>query len=99
MKITKKILKKIIQEEKEKLSFNDYSRDFGSNIVRQQKLQEQKEAYPSGYYGSDSSVGVAESRLEDALYEMMGALMGDMGMTEDEAAQIILNQVKDTLGF
>ena len=47
MKITKKILKKIIQEEKEKLSFNDYSRDFGSNIVRQQKLQEQKEKLQS----------------------------------------------------
>ena len=98
MKITKSQLKRIIREEYRNLgeSNHDVRASFRG---AEPSPQEAIDAYKSGYHGDDSKVGVAESRLEDAVYAMLGALVDNLGMDNSEAAQLVIKSVEETLGL
>ena len=85
MKITKRLLKRIIKEERSKLI----------RETRDQADQHLK-AYQDGYHGG-AHVGVEEN-LEDAAYAMIDMLIELNGVDRHEARQMVIDYVSDFLG-
>lgn len=85
MKITKRQLRRIIKEEKASLLAE--TRDQADQNLKQ---------YQDGWHGKDMSS--SQAALESAIYLMLGDLTGSLGLSEEEAAEIVLDAVHDVLG-
>jgi len=83
MKITKRQLKRIIKEEKSRLL---ETRDQADQNLR---------SYQDSVYGDDYAD--AEPKMEDALYTMLEMFVEMNGVSEAEAAQMVIEYAKETL--
>ena len=72
-------------------------------IIAEEKAKLQKEnleQYQAGYHGSrGEDVQVSRSRLEDAVYEIMGFYRDVEGFSDDEASALVIDEVKSILGL
>ena len=84
MKISKRQLKRIIREEKSRL------------LETRDQLDQNLKSYQDSVYGDDYAD--AEPKLEDALYTMLEAFIEMNGVSEAEAAQMVIDYAKETLG-
>ena len=97
MKISKRQLKRIIREEKRRLQ--EYGRPTDAMIrARNEEPSPEEMKYQSQWHG-DKINPKAEDNLEAAVYELLGNLTGAMGLSHDEAAEMILKSVEDILGM
>ena len=111
MKISKKQLKRIIKEEKARL-LNEATMGFtGVGFGHQDKKTLNKSASfwggatvvetrdqvdENSVYGGDYAD--AEPKMEDALYTMLEMFVEVNGVSEAEAAQMVIDYAKETLG-
>ena len=84
MKITKKQLKRIIKEEKNRL------------LETRDQADQNLKSYQDSVYGDDYAD--AEPKMEDALYTMLEMFVEMNGVSEAEAAQMVIDYAKETLG-
>ena len=86
MKISKQQLRRIIKEEKRRLIYE--TRD-----VADQNLK----AYQDSVYGGDY-VGL-DAKIEDAVYSMIDMFVEVNGVSEQEAKQMVVDEIKEILGM
>tara|TARA_A100001388_G_C28692637_1_gene462075 strand:+ start:139 stop:399 length:261 start_codon:yes stop_codon:yes gene_type:complete len=84
MKISKRQLKRIIREEKSRL------------LETRDQVDQNLKSYQDSVYGDDYAD--AEPKLQDALYTMLEAFIEMNGVSEAEAAQMVIDYAKETLG-
>ena len=86
MKITKRQLKRIIREEH-------------ANLIRETRDQvdQNLRSYQDSVYGGDY-VGL-DAKIEDAVYSMIDMFVEVNGVSEQEAKQMVVDQVKEMLGL
>ncbi len=85
MKITKRQLKRIIREEH-------------ANLIRETRDQvdQNLRSYQDSVYGGDYAD--IDAKIEDAVYSMIDMFVEVNGVSEQEAKQMVVNQVKEMLG-
>jgi hypothetical protein len=90
MKITKRQLKRIIREEKQKLIKESYGIDDYENLVRSRRSQKSAPA---------NNMAEAEQELEKAIYGMVANLEQVQGHSQEESHELVLDLVKQILGM
>ena len=85
MKITKRQLKRIIKEEKNRL------------LETRDQADQNLKSYQDSVYGDDYAD--TEPKMEDALYTMLEMFVEMNGVSEAEAAQMVIDYAKETLGI
>ncbi len=85
MKITKRQLKRIIREEH-------------ANLIRETRDQvdQNLRSYQDSVYGGDYAD--IDAKIEDAVYSMIDMFVEVNGVSEQEAKQMVVDQVKEMLG-
>ena len=93
MKITKRQLRRIIKEEKARLVSENTPAAPGRGAQMDQNLKDyQDSVYADDYVGLDA-------KIEDAVYSMIDMFVDVNGVSEQEAKQMVVDQVKEMLGM
>ena len=87
MKISKRQLKRIIREEKARLSEMHHGVPHGDTLKK----------HRAGYHGGTDSK--AEAELEKAVYGMVGNLERVQGYSQEESRALVVDMVKQILGM
>ena len=93
MKITKRQLRRIIKEEKARLVSENTPAAPGRGAQMDQNLKDyQDSVYADDYVGLDA-------KIVDAVYSMIDMFVDVNGVSEQEAKQMVVDQVKEMLGM
>ena len=71
-------------------------------IIKEEKAklqQESLEQYQAGWHGDDGAMNNADKQLARGVYAMLGAFVQMNGVSEEKAAQMVLEEVKIILGM
>ena len=93
MKITKRQLRRIIQEEKRRLLSESNPAAPGRSAREDQDLKD----YQDGVYGG--KYGDLEPKMEDAMWTAVEMYMEVNGVDEAEAKQLVVDHVTEILGI
>ena len=92
MKITKRQLRRIIKEEKARLVSENTPAAPGRGAQMDQNLKD----YQDSVYADDYAD--IDAKIEDAVYSMIDMFVDVNGVSEQEAKQMVVDQVKEMLG-
>ena len=93
MKVNKRQLKRIIREEKARLLSENTPAAPGRGAQIDQNLRD----YQDGIYGDDYAD--LDSKMEDAIFTAVEMFIEVNGVSEQEANQMVVDQVKEMLGM